>query len=72
VSLIVLIILCAMIWGAGKVYSYAPDYSGQAIDFLKTTSVQVHHYSNLAAEPFIAIKTWLGVPDKMTSSKNKE
>jgi predicted PurR-regulated permease PerM len=68
-TLIVLIILSVMIWGAGKVYSNAPEYSGQAIDILKTASVQVKHYSDRAAGPFLAIKTWLGVPNKL---KNKE
>jgi hypothetical protein len=71
-SLVMLIALSVLIWGAAKVYSQAPEYSGQAIDFLKTTSVQVKHYSDRAAEPFIALKTWLGVPDKMTGNENKK
>ena len=70
-SLIVIAVLSGMIYASAQVYKETPTYSSKAIDAIETAAVQVKYYSDIAAKPVIMLKTWLGVPEKMSNKTEK-
>ena len=70
-SLIVLAILSGMIYGSAYIYKETPTYSGKTIDAIETASVHIKHYSDAVTGPIISLKTWLGVPERMSNKKQE-